>query len=183
MTVITAGVFSNDCYPAALTFVKNERFYINMNWQQELAAELTAVEDLNANPATLIIRIDTLGELLGGTAKVVELHRELSVAAPSPVNLRLVDGKNYLAGDFLCKVAFANLQKAFISLPDDPEININGITKNLSELRPFTASGNWGIDPGDDKLVIGGDTWTIAAIRGLMWLDGEPAELEFTLRS
>lgn len=154
-----------------------------MNWQQELAAELTAVEDLHANPAELVIRIDTLGELWGGAAKVVELRRHLSVAAPSPVNLRLVDGTNYLSGDFICKVAFVHLQKAFAPLPDDPEININGVKKSLAELRPFTAEGNFGIDPGDDKIIIGGDKWTIAAIRGLMWLDGEPAELEFTLRS
>ena len=153
-----------------------------MNWQQELAAELTAVEDLNANPATLVIRIDTLGEMFGGSAKVIELHRQLSVAAPAPVNLRLIDGNNYLAGDFVCKVAFAHLKAAFFPLPQDPEIEINGVAKNLEDLRPFTAAGNWGIDIGDDKLVVGGDEWTIASIRGLKWLDGEPAELEFTLR-
>lgn len=154
-----------------------------MNWQQELAAELTAVEELNANPATLLIRIDTLGELFGGDATIVELRRQLSVAAPLPVNLRLIDGKNYLAGDFLCKVAFAHLKDAFSPRRDDPEIRINGVIKTLADLRPFTAAGTWGIDPGDDQIIIGGDKWTIAAVRGLMWLDGEPAEIEFTLRS
>jgi hypothetical protein len=154
-----------------------------MNWKQELAAEVTALEDVNANTATLLMRIDTLNEFYGEEARVVELVRSLRVAAPSPVNLRLVDGTNYLAGDFVCKVSFAELKKAFAPIAGDPEIIINGITKTLAEIRPFTAQGNWGVDIGDDKLVIGGDKWTIAGVRGLNWLDNEPAVFEFTLRS
>jgi hypothetical protein len=180
--VVTAGFFSNDCYPAALTFLKGELF-MDMNWRQEVAAETTAIEDVNANPAMLIVRIDTLGEMFGGSAKVVELQRHLSVNAPEPVNLRLVDGKNYVSGDFVCRVAFVYLKEAFEPLPQDPEIRVNGVVKTLTDLRPFTADNNWGIDVGDDKIVIGGDAWTIAAIRGLKWLGGEPAEFEFTLRS
>ena len=154
-----------------------------MNWKQEVANETMAMEDVNANTATLLMRIDTLNEFYGEEARVVELVRSLRVAAPKPVNLSLVDGRNYLAGDFVCKVAFMKLKKAFVPLPSDPEININGITKTLADIRPFTADGNWGVDIGDDKLVIGGDKWTIAGVRGLKWLDSEPAEFEFTLRS
>jgi hypothetical protein len=79
-------------------------------------------------------------------------------------------------------VAFVFLKDAFAPLPGDPEIRINGVVKTLSEIRPFNAKGNWGIDPGDDQLVIGGDKWSIAAIRGLKFLDAEPAEIEFILR-
>ena len=67
-------------------------------------------------------------------------------------------------------------------MPGDPEISINSIIKTLDEVRPFTAAGNWGIDLGDDTLTIGGDTWSIAAVKGDKWLDNEPALMEFILR-
>lgn len=152
------------------------------NWQQELKQETIGIDDLDRNDAVLKIRIDTLNDFFGGDGRIIEIERPLIVKAPEPVNVRLVDGLNYLAGDFICQLAFLRLQTAMQSQPDDPEIELNGVAKTLEEVRPFTAGNNWGIDIGDDTLSIGGDTWTIAAVKADKWLDNEPARLELTLR-
>ena len=70
------------------------------NWQQELQQEIIGIDDLNRNDAVLKIRIDTLDDFFGGTGRIIEIERSLIVKAPQPVNVRLVDGLNYLAGDF-----------------------------------------------------------------------------------
>ena len=152
------------------------------NWQQELKQETIGIDDLNRNDAVLKIRIDTLDDFFGDTGRIIEIERSLIVKAPEPVNVRLVDGLNYLAGDFVCQLAFLRLQTAMQSQQDDPEIKLNGVVRTLEEVRPFTAGNNWGIDIGDDSLTIGGDTWTIAAVKADKWLDNEPALLELTLR-
>lgn len=152
------------------------------NWKQELQQEIAGIDDLNRNDAVLKIRIDTLDDFFGGTGRIIEIERNLIVKAPQPVNVRLVDGLNYLAGDFICQLAFLRLQTAMQSQSGDPEIKLNGVVRTLEEVRPFTAGNNWGIDIGDDTLAIGGDTWTIAAVKADKWLDNEPALLELTLR-
>lgn len=152
------------------------------NWQQELKQETIGIDDLDRNDAVLKIRIDTLNDFFGGDGRIIEIERSLIVKAPQPVNVRLIDGLNYLAGDFVCQLAFLRLQTAMQSQPGDPEIKLNGVVKTLEEMRLFTAGNNWGIDIGDDTLTIGGDTWTIAAVKADKWLDNEPALLELTLR-
>lgn len=152
------------------------------NWKQELQQEIVGIDDVNRNDAVLTFRIDTLEDFFGGPGRIITLTRDLVVKAPKPVDVRRVDGMNYLAGDFVCQVAFLRLKAAHQPLPGDPEISINSVVKTLDEVRPFTAAGNWGIDLGDDKLAIGGDTWSIAAVKGDKWLDNEPALIEFTLR-
>lgn len=152
------------------------------NWKQELQQEIIGINDLNRNDAVLKIRIDTLDDFFGGEGRVIEIERSLIVKAPEPVNVRLIDGLNYLAGDFVCQLAFLRLKTAMQSQTGDPEIKLNGVVKTLEEVRPFTAGNNWGIDIGDDTLSIGGDTWTIAAVKADKWLDNEPARLELTLR-
>lgn len=153
------------------------------NWKQELQQEIIGIDDLNRNDAVLKIRINTLDDFFGDKkGRIIEIERSLIVKAPQPVNVRLVDGLNYLSGDFICQIAFLRLQTAMQSQPDDPEIKLNRVVKTLEEVRPFTASNNWGIDVGDDTLTIGGDAWTIAAVKADKWLDNEPALLELTLR-
>jgi hypothetical protein len=39
------------------------------NWMQELAAEVTAIDDVTANTATLTLRISTLADLFGEGAR------------------------------------------------------------------------------------------------------------------
>lgn len=152
------------------------------NWQQELQQEIIGIDDLNRNDAVLKIRITVVVDFATGKKKIIEIPRDLIVKAPQPVNVRLVDGLNYLSGDFVCQLAFLRLQTAMKSQADDPDIASNGVSMTLEEARPFTASNNWGIDIGNDTLTIGGDTWTIAAVKADKWLDNEPARLELTLR-
>lgn len=153
-----------------------------MNWRQELAEEITAIQDWNRNTAVLILRIDTLEEFHGGEGKVIDIAREIPVTAPTPVDLRLVDGVNYTAGDFTLRVSFAHLQSALKDRADDPAITVNRVETTLSAQRPFTAQRNWGLVPGLDTITIGGSRWAVAGIKGLTWLDGEPAVFELKLR-
>ena len=153
-----------------------------MNWQQKLANAIIGIKNLDRNIAVLNIKIDSLNDLYGDAPLVYSLNRELIVSAPQPVNLRLVDGMNYLAGDFVCDVSFINLAKAFLPLESDPVLIVNGKETSLSLQRPFTASDNWGISVGVDTLSIGGDVWTITAVAGIDWLNNEPSSFRLTLR-
>lgn len=152
------------------------------NWMQELQAEVNALHDVNANPAVLTIRIEAVKDFAAGTAEVYELPRPLTVNAPKPVNVRLIDGTNVLSGDFTCTVDFLQFRRAFEPVAGDPVITINGVAKSLADLRPTTAANHWGVDLGDDYLTIGGDKWQIVGVVGDMWLDGEPALIHLTLR-
>lgn len=152
------------------------------NWKQELQEQICGIPDLNANTATMTIEIDTLNDFFGGESEVVTITRDLKIQDPRQVNARLVDGVNYIAGDFICNAAFLFLKDAMRTKSGDQVITINGVTKTLEQVRPFTASNNWGIDLGDDTLTIGGDVWSIVGVTGLNWLDNEPSIIEFKLR-
>ena len=157
-----------------------------MNWKQELAAEITAIDGLNANPATLTYRINDQGGFSGGLDAIIAIPRHIRVNAPEPVSERFVDGTSRKSGDFTCVVDFAQLKAAHEPQINDPEITINRVPKLLADVRPFNAqTGNnirWGIDLGDDTLTIGGDDWLIVGIEALNWLDGEPAKFRLILR-
>ena len=152
------------------------------NWKQELYSEINAIADVNANPAVLTIHIEGVKDFYTGTVEIFELKRNLTIKAPEPVSVRLIDGSNVLSGDFVCSVDYLQIVSAFAPQPEDPEISINGVSKILSDLRPVTASNNWGLDPGDDYITIGGDKWQITGVQGLKYLDGEPAVIQLTLR-
>lgn len=151
-------------------------------WKQELQQEIAGIEDVNRNAAVLTLRIDSGDDFFGGQSRIIEIIRALYIKAPRPVNTRLVDGMKYLAGDFVCQVAFLRMKTAHDSLPGDPVITINREEKTLDEVRPFTSAGNWGVCIGCDTFTIGGDVWNIAGVLALQWLSNEPALLEFTLR-
>lgn len=158
------------------------------NWQQKLSKSITGIKGVDRNVARLIIRIDSLDDFFGTKPpRIIELHRELIVAAPEPVNTYLVDGKNYLASDWLCEVAFLRVKEAFEVLPGDPEITINGVVKSLAEIRPVLPgedinSIQWGFDVGDDIIDIGGARYVIRKINALDWLNEEPATLQLVLK-
>lgn len=157
-----------------------------MNWKQELAAETTAIDDVNANTAVLTYRINDQGGFFGGVDTIIEIPRRIKVRSPETISERLVDGTERRAGDLVCKVSYAELFAAHGAKNTDPVITVNGVIKSLADVRPFSAqpgSNNnirWGIDLGDDTLTIGGDVWLIVGIDPEQWLDGEPAR--FTLR-
>lgn len=157
-----------------------------MNWKQELAAEITAIDDVNANPATLTYRINDQGGFFGGVDRIIEIPRQIKVESPENMSERLIDGAERKMGDLTCKVSYAQLQAAHAPQISDPAITVNNVAKTLAEVRPFTAQqGNnirWGIDLGDDTLTIGGDSWLIVGIEPEQWLDGEPARFVLRLR-
>lgn len=152
------------------------------NWMQELQGEINALEDVNANSATITLHIEGVKDFFTGTVEIFEIPRKITVKAPEPVSVRLIDGSNVLSGDFTCTVDFLQMINVFSPKPDDPVITINGVSKSIADLRPVTAANNWGIDLGDDYITIGGDKWQIVAVQGLKWLNSQPALLQFTLR-
>lgn len=158
------------------------------NWQQKLSKSITGIKGVDRNIARLTIRIDSLDDFFGmKPPRIIELHRELIVAAPEPVNTYLVDGKNYLSSDWLCEVAFLRVKEAFEPLPGDQEITINGVVKSLAEIRPVLPGEDendiqWGFDIGDDFLTVGGARYVVRKINALDWLDNEPATLQLVLK-
>ena len=152
------------------------------NWKQELAAEVTAIDDVTANEVTLTLRISTLADLFGEGARYVFLTRQLKVKAPAPVSQRLVDGVNYQANDFICDCAYLHVKEALTDKAGDPAITVNGVVKTLPEIRPMDAAHGWGIDAGDDIISVGGANFSIVRVDGLKWLGAEPSVLRLTLR-
>lgn len=159
-----------------------------MNWQQELYNEITAIDDVNANPAVLTYNINDQGGFFGGIDTIIKIKRQLKVSAPKAVSERLVDGTLRRAGDFTCRASYLQIAAAHAPQNGDPAITVNGVAKTLSEVRPFVAqSGNnnairWGIDLGDDTLTIGSEEWLIVGIEADKWLGGEPARFTLILR-
>lgn len=153
-----------------------------MNWKQELYDEITAIDGLNANPATLVFRISSGGIYDDLRARQYELRRDVKVKAPTPINSRLIDGNLYRAGDFVCKISFAQLKYANAEQASDPPIIFDGVRKTLPDLRDFSESGNYGIALGVDALEVAGAKWTIVGTKADKWLDGEPAVIELILR-
>lgn len=158
-------------------------------WKQEIADAVTPIEGVNAVKAVLSWNISVIDDpysefpITGGT---VRISRSVQVKGLKEVDARLVDGKNFMAEDFLTEISFNNYLKAREPKLDDPIIINNGIAKNLEDMRPMT--DNYGIFPVVDTLTIAGKEWRIADIAafGIMNDDstGEPvpSKLRFTLR-
>ena len=63
------------------------------NWRQKLAEKTISIKGVDRNMADLTIRIDSLDDFFGNRPpRIIELRRELIIAAPEPVNTYLVDG-------------------------------------------------------------------------------------------
>lgn len=158
-------------------------------WRQEFADAVIPVEGFNAVKAVLSWNISVIDDpysefpITGGT---VRISRTVQVKGLKEVDARLVDGKNFMAEDFLTEISFNNYLKAREPKTDDPVIVNNGIVKSLEDMRPMT--DNYGISPVVDTLTIAGKEWRIADIAafGMMnddttW-DPVPSKLRFTLR-
>lgn len=158
-------------------------------WKQEIADAVTPIEGVNAVKAVLSWNISVIDDPYSEfpiTGGAVRISRTVQVKGLKEVDARLVDGKNFMAEDFLTEISFNNYQKAREKKQDDPVIVNNGIVKTLDDMRPMTE--NYGISPVVDTLTIAGKEWRIADIAafGMMNDDttGEPvpAKLRFTLR-
>lgn len=158
-------------------------------WRQEVAEAVTPLEGLNDVKAVLSWNIAVVDDpysdfpISGGT---VRISRTVQVKGLKEIDARLVDGKNFMAEDFLTEISFLAYEKARKPLASDPVIVNNGIVKTLEDMRPMTET--YGISPVVDTLTIAGKEWRIADVAafGIMNDDntGEPvpAKLRFTLR-
>ena len=152
-------------------------------WRQTVAKYTTAIPGVNANPATLVLRIASGDGFIGGAETVAEVRRELTARYPSPVQARLIDGTNYIAGDRIVTVDYVQLEAALTaSRPGDPSITVDGEPSTLAAARPFDAAHGWGICPGKDQFICGGGTWSIVRIEDIGYMDGFPAKFQLTLR-
>lgn len=154
-----------------------------------MADALTPIEGYNDVRAVLSWNISVIDDpysefpITGGT---VRISRTVQVKGLKEVDARLVDGKNFMAEDFLTEISFNNYLKAREPKTDDPVIVNNGIAKNLEDMRPMTEK--YGISPVVDTLTVAGKVWRIADVAafGIMNDDttGEPvpSKLRFTLR-
>lgn len=110
-----------------------------------------------------------------------EIRRNILCYPPEPVNVNLVDGKNYLAGDQIMRVPYEVIAASRASRDDDPEIIVNQVKKTLEDMRPFDPMTG-GVVAGIDTITFSGTTYRIGAIRGDQWMQNQPADYYFTLR-
>lgn len=159
------------------------------NWKQELAAELTPIAGVNDVAAVLTWNMDVLDDPFSPLPPAggrVAISRTVQVKGLKEVDARLVDGKNYLAEDFITEIAFLKYLAAREPQSGDPEIVNNGKVKSLDDMRPL--GENWGIRPVLDTLTIAGKVWAIADIQALGMMNDEatgvpaPAKLRLVLR-
>lgn len=111
-----------------------------------------------------------------------EIKRNIICYPPEPVNVRLIDGKNYLAGDQIMRIPYDVIAASRASHGDDPEIIVNQVKKTLEDMRPFD-SVTGGVIAGIDTITFSGTTYRIGAIRGEQWMQNQPADYYFTLRA
>lgn len=158
-------------------------------WKQEVAEALTPIEGVNDVTAVLtwnIAVVDDPFSPLPQTGGTVRIFRTVQIKGLKNVDARLVDGKNYMAEDFLTEISYIKYIVARMLDSNDPQIINNGKVKSLDDMRPVTE--NYGIRPIADTLTIGGKVWAIADIAGIGILNDEttqepvPAKLRFTLR-
>lgn len=158
-------------------------------WQQEVAEAKTPIEgynDIKAELAWNIAVIDDPYSPLPQTGGTVRISRTVMVKGLKEVDARLVDGKNYMAEDFLTEISFLKYLEARMPSQSDPQIVNNGKIKSLDDMRPL--KDNYGIRPIADTLTIAGKVWAIADVSALGIMNDEstgepvPAKLRFTLR-
>ena len=94
------------------------------NWKQELAAELTPIAGVNDVAAVLTWNIDVMDDPFSPLPPAggrVAISRTVQVKGLKEVDARLVDGKNYLAEDFITEIAFLKYLAAREPQTGDPE--------------------------------------------------------------
>ena len=158
-------------------------------WRQDLADALTPIEGFNDVRAVLSWNISVIEDPFSEfplSGETVRIFRTVQVKGLKEVDARLVDGKNFMAEDFLTEISFNNYLNARKPLANDQPILNNGVLKTLEDMRPMTE--NYGISAVVDTLTVAGKEWRIADIAafGIMNDDstGEPvpSKLRFTLR-
>ena len=144
-------------------------------WKQELAEEVTAIEDVNAINVKMQWHLKTESDRFSAITSATEsiVESDLKVKSPRGVAVQLIDGLNYQAGDQVIECGYLN----YLSARNEQE---------LSEARPL--GENYGIKEGVDGLEIAGQEWKIVKVEGLGLLTDEesgevvPAKLRLVVR-
>lgn len=157
-------------------------------WKQEIAEAITPLEGVNDITGTLAWNItlvpDPYSPIPGGDS--VTISRAVPIKGAREVDARLIDGKNYIAGDNITELSYLRYLEARNPLATDPEIISGGKVKTLEDMRPMTRS--FGLELGTDTLTIAGETWYICRADADGWQTDEdtgaavPAKLRLTLR-
>lgn len=159
-------------------------------WKQEVADAVTPIEGVNGVTATLSWNInvgyDPDSELPMPTDGIVRIQRVVMIKSPTSISTRLIDGKNYIAGDMVTELAYLKYIAARKLLhPDLLSIVQNNVAVSLDDVRPITE--NYGIDYGIDTLLFGNEEWYIVKVDPVGMMDNDngvpsPAKLVLTLR-
>ena len=102
------------CAPSLSCFEKERKDFFNhmANWQQKLSKSITGIKGVDRNIARLTIRIDSLDDFFGTKPpRIIELHRELIVAAPEPGDFSSTVSVEGLF--FIAPVVFHNFSDIF----------------------------------------------------------------------
>ena len=158
-------------------------------WKQEVADEITPIEGVNDVKATLVWNIAIAGDAyspLPDSGSIVQITRTVQVKGLREIAKNLIDGKNYIAGDFSTEIAYTKYLAARAPLASDPVIPGDGKSLTLSDVRPLAE--NYGIRPVEDTLSIGGTVWNICNVLAIGLMNDEvtgnpvPAKLRLILR-
>ncbi len=158
-------------------------------WKQEVADAITPIYGVNGVTATLSWNInigyDPDSDFPMPDDGIVRIQRTVSIKSPTSINTRLIDGKNYIAGDMVTEISFRKYLAIRSSKNNDPAIIQNNIATSLEDVRPITE--NYGFDLGIDTLLFSSDEWFIVKVDPEGILDSEdgtasPAKLVLTLR-
>lgn len=145
-------------------------------WKQDIANETIPIDGVNDISAVLTWNI---GPLEVDSARPLEsvsssLSAPIKAASFSPIDRRLIDGKNYVSGDHVIQIAYLKYIAAR-----------NGVS-GLEQSRPL--SNGYGLKIGIDTLSIGGNVWTICGLSADGFMNDEatgvpePSKLKLTLR-
>lgn len=153
-------------------------------WRQEIAEAVTPIEGVNDVTAILtwnIVAEQNPYSPIPGESGTVRVSRTVKIKGVTEIDARLIDGKNFVAGDFVTEISYLRYLDARKPLRGDPTM-----VKTLDEIRPL--SGDYGIKNGVDSLSVGGNEWKIRRVTAIGLMNDEstgepvPAKLRFTLR-
>ena len=130
-------------------------------WKQELAAEVTAIDEVNAITVKMKWHVKTDSDRYSAKAAETDTvyESELKVKSPRGINANLIDGLNYLAGDMVIECGYLLYEEAFTA------------QEGLTEARDIAV--NYGILEGTDGIELNGLELKIVRVEGLGLLTDE----------
>jgi hypothetical protein len=158
-------------------------------WKQEVADAITPIDGVNGATCVLSWNInigyDPDSDLPMPDDGIFHIVRKAMVKSPVSINTRLIDGKNYIAGDMQTEIAWLKYLALREPAKTDPAIVQNNVPFTLEDVRPLNQ--DYGFDLGIDSVLFGSDEWYIVKIDPVGIMDNNqgspsPAKLILTLR-